>query len=1546
MGLIRCMSCMELFDAGCQVCPHCGSVINRTEAEAIHLQPHTILHNRYEIGNILGYGGFGTTYVAWDMKLQQKVAVKEYFPTEFCTRMPGHTEVRVFNEEKGEQFEAGLRKFTDEAIRLAKFQNEPGIVTIYDSIVENGTAYIIMEYLDGETLEERLRREGTIDEDEAIGIIIPVLESLKAVHAAGIIHRDIAPENIVLTGSGEIKLIDFSAARFATTSHSRSLTVTIKQGYSPEEQYRSRGDQGPHTDVYSIAATLYKMITGNTPPDAMERRTMFESKGKDLLVPIHKIRKKININHENAILNALNVRIEDRTPDVQTFINELMSTTKVKRKAGKIAITDLYTWPKWLKVLLPTLLGAAVVFAVLLLTGIIRFESLFSGELVIPDGVVVVPDVEGMDKNEAITLLSKANLNPVADNSIESEYIESGKIVLQTPAGDSYLKEYGIVSLTVSSGKKVAEAVDGISIVPYVIWDLQEEAAGKLQQAGLSAPDIITEYDEFIAAGRVISQSIEAGQEVEEGSRITLVVSLGAAPFEMINVVGSKEEAAKQMLHDKGLDVIVDYVNSNTDVGNVLEQSIAEGSIVRKGDTVTITVATGAELFEVPPVAGMKKKKAVSTLEKAGFTVVALENYDSETEAGCVISQSPEAGSSQEKNAVITIYVSKGAQSVKAILDPMGGECDIVELDLLEGASYGNLPVPVRKGYRFDGWFTEADEGMRISESTEVTVQYAHTLYAHWSASVVAVTLNPTGGKINGSSANAEFEVIFGEAYAFLPVPVKGSESFVGWFTSESGGQEIVSSTTVDSNGPITLYAHWASDSCRVSFDANGGYVGSSGKNVSYGSKYGTLPNAERDGYSFRGWSLSRSGGDYISENQTVESRNDHTLYAQWSVNSYTVSFNANGGYLNGDSSKTVKYMTEYGTLPTAERSGFSFAGWYTAASGGRRVRSDSVFEKAGNQTLYAQWESAAFTVTLDANGGSLSQTSIQAEYGKPYGTLPKPSKSGETFIGWFTSKSGYDEVSSDSYVYESGPHTLYAHWSVDSYKVIFDANGGYCDTKSKDLSNGSQYGSMPTPELYGYTFDGWFTDTVGGKQIISSTTVSLSSNIILYARWSPVSYWVSLDANGGYLSSGDIYVTYYEKYGSLPTPSMSGAEFLGWYNSDGSLVTSTTVVGKASAHTLTAKWKTKTYTVTLNANGGSCDISTMSVSYGEYIYLPTASRPGYTFNGWSLDGARFDSGSLYSYMEDIVLKALWQAETYCLYFDANGGTASESERLLAYGAEFGPLPSAKRDGCRFTGWYIADGITVSESNVIGNQDVYLTAGWEKLIESDWVRASEVPAGAEITAEKWTYVETVKFESSEPSYNGLAPVGSDWIYSGEGHVDYANVPGTFDSGHYLYSELSNGGVSGYEDDYSKRVVETAHGGYVYWHWMYNVAYANTTQRMISDRYGNFDQYGNSGSGFVFKYFSAFKSTADCPYLDNYYCCSRNQPSYNCSSVMPDKSSLGTGTPRYFRFEYYTAYYYDYVKVYYYNSEEKKESTKEVYEEGNISNVVKYVKYLS
>lgn len=236
-------------------------------------------------------------------------------------------------------------------------------------------------------------------------------------------------------------------------------------------------------------------------------------------------------------------------------------------------------------------------------------------------------------------------------------------------------------------------------------------------------------------------------------------------------------------------------------------------------------------------------------------------------------------------------------------------------------------------------------------------------------------------------------------------------------------------------------------------------------------------------------------------------------------------------------------------------------------------------------------------------------------------------------------------------------------------------------------------------------------------------------------------------------------------------------------------------------------------------------------------------------------------------------------------------------------------------------------------------------AVFEVKVEGEWVLLSDVPAGATITQRKWVFDRVEMTESTESYLEGWAYKDSYWRNLGTQTITYSNeIPSTFDTNSDIYRMLANAPAEGYETDTGKREVNNRFAGYCYWHFMYDVSYYETTGRAISDRYGMYDTHGRQGKGFGYWYFSAFLSSVDAPYLDNLYCCSRNQLSYDCRNIMPDKSSLGTGTPRYFRFNYYESVYTDYEKVFRYTRSTREESYTEVWPNDSITNVLAYVKY--
>lgn len=303
-----CMGCMSKVENKAVPCPHCGWQDNQQELSPHQLPPQTILNGKYLLGRVLGEGGFGITYLGWDLNLDMKVAIKEFYPTGFVTRETTHTStVTPFSGDKREAYSSGLDKFVGEAKSLAKFYNLPGIVSVKDFFKENGTAYIVMEYIEGITLKQYLQKEGgRLPVYQVLEWVKPLIISLSQMHASNIIHRDISPDNIMITPEGNLKLLDFGAARNISTDGAKSLSVLLKPGYAPEEQYRTRGSQGPWTDVYALCATIYKAITGETPPESMER--MHE----DSLVPPSRMDIPLTEVQESVLIKGLAVLQKNR----------------------------------------------------------------------------------------------------------------------------------------------------------------------------------------------------------------------------------------------------------------------------------------------------------------------------------------------------------------------------------------------------------------------------------------------------------------------------------------------------------------------------------------------------------------------------------------------------------------------------------------------------------------------------------------------------------------------------------------------------------------------------------------------------------------------------------------------------------------------------------------------------------------------------------------------------------------------------------------------------------------------------------------------------------------------------------------------------------------------------------------------------------------------------------------------------------------------------------------------------------------------------------
>lgn len=345
---IRCMNCMKEYEEeGHECCPECGFVRGTPPKEIYHLHPEVVLADRYIIGTVVAYGGFGVIYRAWDTKLEVMVAVKEYFPANYVNRNPGEKEIFIYTSKKQGEFQAGLEGFLEEARNTSKFSTHPNIVNVYDYFKENGTAYMVMEFMDGISLKQYTKEKGgKISWQEAVPILASICDVLKVVHDAGILHRDISPDNIMLCRDGRVKLFDFGAARFSNLEKEVTRTVILKIGFAPPEQYRQKSKQGPRTDIYAMGATLYRTVTGVLPDESENRRIALLKKEKDPLLHPKQLEPELPDYLDHAIMKAMAVQPELRFKNILQFkdailnkkpaanIEEELKRRKRLRKAG------------------------------------------------------------------------------------------------------------------------------------------------------------------------------------------------------------------------------------------------------------------------------------------------------------------------------------------------------------------------------------------------------------------------------------------------------------------------------------------------------------------------------------------------------------------------------------------------------------------------------------------------------------------------------------------------------------------------------------------------------------------------------------------------------------------------------------------------------------------------------------------------------------------------------------------------------------------------------------------------------------------------------------------------------------------------------------------------------------------------------------------------------------------------------------------------------------------------------------------------------------
>lgn len=301
---------------------------NDTEIPAVYegywLPRNTVLHGRYEIRDVIAEGGMGIVYLGYDPVLETKVSIKEYFPRRYAMRIPEEVSLQIYAGSSAEIFRTELDKFIKEARTLARFGALDSIVSVKDFFYENETGYMVMEYVEGETVKQLVEREGRMEPLSVLRLMKPVLDCLSVIHREKLLHRDIAPDNLILREDGRLVLIDFGTARFLSTDDEQTMTIYYKSGYSAGEQYAPHTEKGPYTDVYGICTTMYFMLTGVSPEESVRRIL------HDRVVPLSQYRDiDLPDSAQKAIEKGMAVDIQKRYADVEMLCKDLYQNVDI-----------------------------------------------------------------------------------------------------------------------------------------------------------------------------------------------------------------------------------------------------------------------------------------------------------------------------------------------------------------------------------------------------------------------------------------------------------------------------------------------------------------------------------------------------------------------------------------------------------------------------------------------------------------------------------------------------------------------------------------------------------------------------------------------------------------------------------------------------------------------------------------------------------------------------------------------------------------------------------------------------------------------------------------------------------------------------------------------------------------------------------------------------------------------------------------------------------------------------------------------------------------
>ena len=661
-----------------------------------------VLGKRYAVLSKIGAGGMADVYKGRDQMLNRYVAIK----------------VLKKQYKEDENF---VRKFRSEAQAAAGLIH-PNIVNVYDVGEDRGLNYMVMELVEGITLKEYIERKGRLSHKETISIAIQMCSGIGAAHASGIIHRDIKPQNIIISKDGKVKVTDFGIAK-AITSNTVSTNAMGSVHYTSPEQARG-GFSDQRSDIYSIGITLFEMVTGQVPFDG---ETTVEVAMKHLqqeITPPSELVPDIPYSLEQIILKCTQKSSERRYESTEALIQDLkhslvdpdgdfvvippiggMTDTVIMTDKDLDDIrngnddeeydTDEYDTDtmygnddndedyenyesgrgadevnphmhKIMKIL--TIVVVAIIVLILVFTvgkaaGVFKsFGGITTQDEEDKSGKVTVPDVRGMSEENAKALLNKKGLGIQVVTRKESKKYKAGKISKQTPEAGEKVSKHTKIEVVVSSGlvgsKKAIPDVSGMS---------ETEAQNDLEEAGFKVTSSF-QYDDSVESGKVISTTPEAGTKAEKGSTVTMLVSQGSNKKTVPDVRGMADATAQSTIKSYGFNVgtvTYDYSDS-VEKGMVISQTVEPGTKASAGTSISITVSNGPkpeEKIEVQSFVGQQESALKSWASSKGlYTNISDSQYSDSYAKGCIISMTPSSGT-VSKGGTISYVISLGSKS-------------------------------------------------------------------------------------------------------------------------------------------------------------------------------------------------------------------------------------------------------------------------------------------------------------------------------------------------------------------------------------------------------------------------------------------------------------------------------------------------------------------------------------------------------------------------------------------------------------------------------------------------------------------------------------------------------------------------------------------------------------------------------------------------------------------------------------------------------------------------------------------------------------------